>query len=105
MVGRYPNGFAQWLVALDFALADVVEVAIVGDPADPDTRRLLAPARTGFRPHIVVACAADPESSAVELLHSRFRLADRPTAFVCQDFACRQPVNEPEALAAQLLAD
>jgi uncharacterized protein len=104
VVGRYPSGFAQWLVALDFALAEVAEVAIVGDPADPETQRLVAPVRSGFRPHLVVACAADPEASAIELLHSRFRLADRPTAFVCRSFACRQPVNEPEALGAQLVA-
>ena len=44
VVGRYPSGFAQWLVALDFALADVVEVAVVGAPDDPATR---APAGTG----------------------------------------------------------
>jgi hypothetical protein len=104
VLGRYPSGFAQWLVALDSALADVIELAIVGDPADPATQRLLAPARAGFRPHLLIACAADPGASAVELLHSRFRLADRPTAFVCRNFACRQPVNEPEALAAQLIA-
>jgi uncharacterized protein YyaL (SSP411 family) len=105
VLGRYPSGFAQWLVALDFALAEIMEVAIVGDPAEPATQRLLAPVRTGFRPHLVVACAADPGASVIELLHSRFRLADRPTAFVCRHFACRQPVNEPEALAAQLVAD
>jgi uncharacterized protein len=103
VLGRYPSGFAQWLVALDFALAEVVEVAVVGEPAAPDTRRLLAPARTGFRPNIVVACAQDPEASAIELLGSRFQLNGRPTAFVCRQFACRQPVNEPVALAAQLV--
>ncbi len=43
VVGRYPGGFAQWLVALDFALAEVVEVAVIGDPADPATARLLRP--------------------------------------------------------------
>ena len=32
----------------------------------------------------------------------RFRLDGRPTAFVCRDFACRQPVTEPEALRALL---
>jgi uncharacterized protein YyaL (SSP411 family) len=104
VVGRYPGGFAQWLVALDFALADVTEVAVIGDPADPATSRLVRPTRVGFRPHLVVACAADPHASAVELLGSRFQLDGRPTAFVCRDFACRQPVVEPEALAAQLLA-
>ena len=103
VAGRYPSGFAQWLVALDFALADVVEVAVVGEPDAPETRRLLGPARTGFRPYLVVACTAELGASAIELLASRFRLDDRPTAFVCRQFACRQPVNEPEALAAQLV--
>ena len=26
------------------------------------------------------------------------------TAFVCRDFACREPVTSPEALAAQLVS-
>jgi uncharacterized protein YyaL (SSP411 family) len=81
-----------------------VEVAVVGEPDAPETSRLLAPVRTGFRPHIVVARAADPQASQIELLASRFKLGDSPTAFVCRKFACRQPVNEPEALAAQLVA-
>jgi uncharacterized protein YyaL (SSP411 family) len=102
-VGRYPGGFAQWLVALDLALSGITEVAIVGDPADPATERLLRPTRLGYQPNLVVACAADPKASAIELLGARFQLDGRPTAFVCRDFACRQPVVEPEALAAQLV--
>ena len=39
-VARYPTGFAQWLSAMDLALAPVVELAIVGDPADAATRAL-----------------------------------------------------------------
>ncbi len=104
VAGRYPTGFAQWLVAIDFALAPTIEIAIVGDPADPATRRLAAPARTGFRPHLVMAISPTPRDSAIELMGARFQLRDRPTAFVCREFACRQPVHEPEALAAQLLA-
>ncbi len=103
VVGRHPGAFARWLVALDLALADVIEVAIVGDPADAATRRLLGPVRRGFHPHLAVACGPDPDTSVIELLGSRFRLDGRPTAFVCRDFACRQPVVEPEALAAQLI--
>ena len=103
VLARYPGGFGQWLVALDFALADVVEVAVVGDPADPATVRLLGPIRSGYRPNIAVACVDDPGASAIELLGGRFQLDGRPTAFVCRDFACRQPVTEPEALAAQIV--
>ena len=34
-VGRYPTGFAQWLGAMDLALAPALEIAIVGEPASP----------------------------------------------------------------------
>ena len=56
-VARYPTGFAQWLSAMDLALAPVVEVAIVGSPDDPATAALLEEARRGFRPNQVVAVA------------------------------------------------
>jgi len=59
-------------------------------------------ARAGFRPRQVVAVAPDPATSAVPLMQARFALRGQPTAFVCRGFACRQPVTEPEALAALL---
>ncbi len=103
-LGEHPSAFAQWLIAADFALAPVIEIAVVADPHGDETRRLLGPAIEGFHPHQVLAVGQDPAASAVPLLGGRFALEGRPTAFVCRDFACRQPVTEPEALAA-LLAD
>jgi hypothetical protein len=100
--GRHPTAFAQWLVAIDLLIGPVDEIAIVGDPADPDVGRLVDVAYRGYRPRQVVAVAPDPATSAVPLLQSRFSLRGRPTAFVCRGFACRQPVTEPEALAALL---
>ncbi len=126
----YPTAFAQWLCAIDWLVGPVDEIAIVGDPADPRTARLAAVARAapahggitggiaadgargspaggiavhpGWRPRQVVAIGGDPAASAVPLLQGRFALRGRPTAFVCRGFACRQPVTEPEALAAIL---
>jgi uncharacterized protein YyaL (SSP411 family) len=103
-VARYPTGFAQWLTAMDFALAPVVEVAIVGDQADAATRALLAVATDGFRPSQVVAVAADPGSSVVPLLRDRVAIGGVATAYVCRDFVCRLPVTDPEALRADLAA-
>ena len=101
-LARYPTGFAQWLCALEVAHADVTEVAIVGDPADQETARLIEVASRGYHPFRVQACAPAPDTSAVPLLHGRFALNGRATAFVCRHFACRQPVHEPEALDALL---
>jgi uncharacterized protein YyaL (SSP411 family) len=99
---RYPTAFAQWLVALDWRAGPVDEIALVGAPDDPRLGRLLDVARAGYRPHQVIAVAPDPASSAVPLLQARFAIRGLPTAFVCRSFACRQPVTEPEALAALL---
>jgi hypothetical protein len=103
-LGRYPGGFAQWLCALELAQTPMTEIAIAGDPWAPEARRLLDVANRGYRPFRVLAASATPEASAVPLLHGRFALRGRTTAFVCQDFACRQPVTEPEALEALLHA-
>jgi uncharacterized protein YyaL (SSP411 family) len=104
LVARYPSAFGQWLVALDLALGSPLEVAIVGEPADPRTEALLQVARAGFRPRQVVALASGDvaTASAVPLLRDRAMVDATPTAFACRNFACRLPVTEPQALHGQL---
>jgi uncharacterized protein YyaL (SSP411 family) len=102
LAGRFPRAFAAWLCSLDFAASAVTQVVIVGDVGSADTQALLAVARRGYQPYRVVA-VGDPGTSSLELLQSRFALRGRATVFVCHDFACRRPVTEPEALAAELI--
>ncbi|MGC8633451.1 MAG: thioredoxin domain-containing protein [Candidatus Limnocylindrales bacterium] len=103
LAANHPTAFATWLRAIELASAVTDEVAIVGRADDPRTRALLEVATRGLHPHRVVAVSSDPGESRIELLQSRFSLRGSPTAFVCRDFSCRQPVTEPEALAAQLV--
>jgi uncharacterized protein len=105
IAAQHPTGFAQWLLATQLAGSAIDEVAIIGDPEAADTKALLATVRRGFRPAQVVALSATPDASAIPLLHGRTRLDGRATAYVCRDFACRQPVTDPVALAAQLAAN
>ena len=97
---RYPSGFAHWLSAAAFILAEPREVAISGDPAAADTRKLLNVVASGYRPYLVVA--AGQEDNAVPLLADRPMVNGRAGAYVCRRFVCLQPVTEPEALAEQL---
>ncbi len=101
LAARHPTAFAKWLVAIDFSLASVAEVAIVGEPDDPATRALLAVVARHGAPS-VVSVSADPSASAVPLLEGRRAINGRPTAYVCRGFSCRLPVTEPDALADQL---
>ncbi len=96
-----PLAFAQWLCALDFALSDPREIAIVGDLASDSTQALLAIVREGYRPHQVVA-ATSSDRSPIPLLSNRPRIDGEATAYVCHHFACQRPVTDPAALRQQL---
>jgi hypothetical protein len=98
----YPTAFARWLCALDFALGRPREIAIVGDPAAPDTQALLRVVHGAYRPNQVVALRRPGEAPSVPLLADRAQQNGHATAFVCEGFVCRLPVTDPQALAAQL---
>jgi uncharacterized protein YyaL (SSP411 family) len=97
----HPQALAHLLCAMDFHFASVKEVALVGEPSEDGLGELAAVVRAGFRPHMVVA--GGPEGSKrPELMRERTAVAGRPAAYVCENFACRQPVTEPDALEAAL---
>src|SRR5688500_15672588 len=93
---QHPQAFGHLLQALDFRLARVKEVALVGPELGPLERIV----RDEFRPHLVLAGG---EPDGVPLLAGREPVAGRPTAYVCEQFACRAPVTEPRELE-ELLA-
>jgi len=101
---RYPTAFGRLLSALDLALARPQEIAVVGDVLGHDTQALLGVIRARFRPTTVIALREPGarESAQPALLRSRNLVEGRATAYVCEHYACQQPVTTPEALAAQL---
>ncbi len=98
---QHPSAFAQWLCAATFIVGEPQEIAIVGDYVEPNAEALVRAAFAQYRPNQVVAMGGT-NLTAVPLLQERKWLNDRATAYVCRRFVCQQPVNEPEALAAQL---
>jgi uncharacterized protein len=88
---RHPQAFAHLLQAMDFHFAAVREVAIVGDAREPLERVV----RSAFRPHLVVAGG---KADGVPLLEGRAPVEGRAAAYVCEKFACKQPVTEPAEL-------
>jgi uncharacterized protein len=90
----HPESFAHLLRAIDFHLSPTKEVALIGD----DLTELARTVRTKFRPHLVLA--GGPENSETpELLQHRTEIDGLPTAYVCESFACKQPVTGPGDLA------
>jgi len=103
MAGRYPTAFANWLCAMDFALNPVQEVAILGASADPRTQALADVIWEKYRPRLISACSDLPlPEGCPPLLEGRNLQNHLPTAFVCQNFVCHQPVNNPEEMRSLL---
>ena len=98
---RYPSGCGYALSAADFLLSTPKEVAIVGKDA-ADISPLLVETWRRYLPNKVVAPTFAAEAATVPILENRPLLNDLATAYVCEHYACKQPVTDVSALRAQL---
>jgi uncharacterized protein YyaL (SSP411 family) len=94
-----PLAAAQSLVALDFALGPVEEVAVVG--SGDDAKRVVRAAREPFRPRRVVAFKQPDAESPLPLLADR-TAQGAVTTYVCQNYACHAPMVGVDAAETAL---
>jgi len=100
---RHPTAFARWLSAADLALGEGKQIAVLFDKEPETAQPLLNIIRAEYRPNNVVAASAyPPPDHAPALLARRSLRNGKPTAYVCEHFACKQPVTTPEELQTQL---
>jgi uncharacterized protein YyaL (SSP411 family) len=100
VLSEHATAFAYLLGALERLVTPPLEIAIVAEADGSALRRevtsRLLPAS--------VAVTAPPGTGAdlTPLLADRSLVDGKATAYVCEHFACRQPVTKPEELRAQL---
>jgi len=98
-----PGAFERLMCAADFYHDTVKEVAVVGDPAAPETKTLLRTVFSVYLPNKVVVFSPDKVTDErVPLLTGKGRIKDRPTAYVCENFRCQAPVQTSHDLLEQL---
>jgi uncharacterized protein len=90
---QHPTAFGHLLAAVDLAVNGIDEVVVAGDRPD-----LVEVVQSRFLPGAVLAWG---ERYASPLWEGR----DDGRAYVCRNYACRLPAEDPEALAAQLHTD
>ena len=102
LLERAPAAVGHLLCALDLHLSAPQEVAVVG--LSEELRRV---AVEGYRPNTVYAFAAGPDDPALErvpLLAGKSLVDGLAAAYVCESFACRAPLTEPDELREALSA-
>ena len=90
VAGQHPTAFAHVLAAVDLLASGITEIAVVG--ARPD---LVAVPQRRYLPTAVLAWGEPYESPLWQDRREGY-------AYVCEGYVCNAPVDDPDALAAQL---
>jgi uncharacterized protein len=99
-----PFAYATYLEALEWYAETPVEVVIVGEAGDSATTALWDVVRSRYLPRHAFVRIASGDPAPPALARDRPARDGRPTAYVCRNFTCSAPTNDPAALS-QLLAD
>ncbi len=93
-IGKFPAGFGRMLAAVDFQVGPTREIALIGA-----TESFLPALRKHYQPRRVLARGG---SERIALVQDRPMVDGKPTAYVCENFVCRQPATEAEVFEDQL---
>ncbi len=98
--GQHPRSFAYALSAMEFMISSPRELVLVGPREHPATRAFLRAIRSRFLPSAVIAWGPgtleDSAADLIPLLKNRACVDGQPALYVCEGFACRQPITDPD---------
>ena len=97
---KFPSGFPQMLMALDFALGPSREIVIAGEKTDAKTQAMVQEVYSRFLPNKVVGFhpLGGKDAKKIEALspfmENQKALDGKPTAYVCKNYICDFPTTE-----------
>jgi uncharacterized protein len=102
VLAEHASAFAYLLGALERLVTPPLEVAVIGDTDDgADALRREVHGRL-LPAAVTVGAAPGVGADITPLLTDRALVDGKPTAYVCEHFACRRPVTSPEELRSEL---
>ena len=99
-----PAAVTSWLAAVDFLKSDNQEVVLIGDAKSTLMIEMIRELRRSFAPNRVLAGSTGDSltNKKSPLFDGRVMLNGKPTAFVCENYTCKLPVNSVSAMMGQL---
>ncbi|QQR57628.1 MAG: thioredoxin domain-containing protein [Candidatus Melainabacteria bacterium] len=99
---RAPDQFAIMLCALDMHLSQGKEIVFVLDSNDASRIKFLEVALSRFAPNdLELTKMADTEHSS-PMFEGRGLHKGKSTAYICQNYACQEPITDIDQLSCQL---
>jgi len=101
-----PMGHPFLMVALEFMLSESTEIVIVGKPNEIKVRAAISDLRKKFIPNKVVLYKEPGNSKDIDgvanYAASLTELNNKPTFYLCKNFACELPTNDFDEICANL---
>ena len=97
---KFPAGYPQMLIALDFAIGPSREIVIAGDRSDPDVQTMIQTVYEKFIPNKVTALHPKEakEAKGIEALspfiEKQVMIGGKPTVYVCKNYVCDFPTTD-----------
>jgi len=101
---RAPTGFAHMLAAVDYYLHTPSEIVLVGPTESEEMASVVQTLWLQFRPRDLIV-AVDPTvtdmasvAAQVPLLEGKQMVDNRPTFYLCENYACQAPTHDVEEI-------
>ena len=106
-LSHFPSAMPQMLVALDYDLSKPRQIVIAGSKDAPETKALLKEVNRHFLPKTILVLADGAEGQKYlgdknEAIRAMSPIDKKSAAYVCENFACKAPVNDPKQLVELL---
>ncbi|MBL1215100.1 MAG: thioredoxin domain-containing protein [Ignavibacteriae bacterium] len=104
-VEKAPSAFTQFLSGYIFAVGPSNEIIIVSGDNKSDTKEMLTELNKNFHPNkvVVLLSASDKELKNIASFTENYSAVNnKATAYVCQNYVCNLPTNDPKEMMRQL---
>ncbi|MCF7797508.1 MAG: thioredoxin domain-containing protein [Lentisphaeria bacterium] len=100
-VQRVPEGFTALLAAITISRTGFREIVVTGPPNHPATQEMLRLIQDRYDPFKVLLYRNPEDALLTELApftKDQVPINGRPTVYICENYACREPVDSIEKL-------
>lgn len=105
-VSATPIGYTQFMSALDFAMKDSLEIVIVGDPENTDTKDMISFINERFIPEKVLLLKTEKNNEKITDIAAYTKdmemIEAKTTVHICQNHSCKLPSNDIDKVKEQI---
>jgi len=106
-VADQPMAYTQLLIALDFIIGPSQEIVVAGEPTLTNTQAMIHAVQRSFLPNKVLLLRLQGTegkrlASLSPFVGDMSSINNQPTVYVCENYACKTPIKDVDALKAIL---